>query len=104
MAVTATPWDGSASRFTPQQWKRSALLDTGVGDPNSKDRYKMPVLEPNGDLNKNALGPALGALNGARGNTVKASPAAKKTAATKLLRAYRLANMPVPDSLKRLAQ
>lgn len=104
MAVVNTPWDGSASRFTPQQWRRSALLDTGEGDPASKDRYKMPVLEPNGDLNKNALGPALGALNGARGNTVKATPAAKKAAAKKLLRAYHMAQMPVPDSLKRIAQ
>lgn len=104
MAVVDSPWDGSASRFTPQQWKRSALVDTGVGDENSKDRYKMPILEPNGDLNKNALGPALGALNGARGNTVKASPTQKKGAARKLVRAYRMAQMDIPDTLKRLAQ
>ena len=25
-------WDGSASRFTPEQWKASTLIDTGEGD------------------------------------------------------------------------
>jgi hypothetical protein len=103
MAVTNTPWDGSAARYTPEQWKRATLIDTGEGDPASKDRYKLPVYEPNGDLNQNALGAAAGALNGARGKGVQAPPAAKKAAAKKLIGLYRQAKMDPPDSLKSLA-
>ena len=49
------PWDGSESRFTLEEWKRSCLIDTGEGDPNSKERYKLPVREPDGTLNRNAI-------------------------------------------------
>lgn len=103
MSTTNKPWDGSESRFTIEEWKRSTLIDTGAGDPNTKARYKLPVREPNGDLNANALGAAAASLNGARGG-VKASPAQKKAAARKLLGYYRQADMNPPASLKTLAQ
>ena len=79
MAVVNGAWDGSASRFTPEQWKRSCLIDTGAGDPDSKDRYKLPVLEPNGDLNANAVRNALSRIG-----SVDAPAAAKAGAARKL--------------------
>ena len=41
-SLSSAPWDGSASRFTPEQWRASCLADTGAGDPSSKDRYKIP--------------------------------------------------------------
>lgn len=83
MATSNAPWDGSASRFTPQQWKASCLIDTGEGDPNSKERYKLPVKEPNGDLNANAVRAAMARLPQTQ------APAAEKQAAMRKLLAYR---------------
>lgn len=79
MAVSNKPWDGSESRFTIEEWQRSCLIDTGEGDPDSKSRYKLPVKEPNGDVNANAVRNAL-----ARINQVQAPAAAKQRAAARL--------------------
>lgn len=100
--MTNRPWDGSASRFTIQQWRASCLIDTGVGDPDTKGRYKLPVQEPDGTLNTNAMHAAAAALVGGRGG-VQASPAAKKAAARKLVRLYGQANETPPPSLKNMA-
>src|SRR5690242_12711076 len=100
--ITDKPWDGDAARYQPDEWKRATLLDTGVGARDSKDRYKLPVREPDGTLNRNALGPATAALAGARGE-VQATPAQKRSAAKKLLGLYREAQEEAPASLKRIA-
>lgn len=102
MAVTSSPWDGSASRYTPEQWKASCLIDTGEGDPDSKGRYKLPVKEPGGAVNANAVHAAAAALAGGRGG-VQASPAAKKAAARKLVSLYRELKEDVPPSIKSMA-
>lgn len=102
-AVVDRPWDGSASRFTPEQYRRSCLIDTGQGDVDSKDRYKLPVREPDGDLNRNALGPAAGALAGARGGLTGVSTDQKKAAARKLIRLYGEADMEPPEGVRRMA-
>lgn len=107
MAVTNKAWDGSSSRWPDAQaMAKSCLINTNTGDPAnwSKDGCKLPIREPNGDLNSNALGPALGALNGARGGLKGVSPAQKKVAAKKLMSAYREAKMDIPDSLKNMAR
>lgn len=46
--------------YTVDQWRRACLLDTGEGDPDTKQRYKLPVREPGGDLNRNAVHAAAG--------------------------------------------
>ena len=79
MAFVDTPWDGSEGRFTIEQWKSSCLIDTGEGDPGTKQRYKLPVKEPNGDYNKAAIRNAR-----ARISQVEASPASKKKAQARL--------------------
>src|ERR1051326_3325594 len=43
--TTDEPWDGAASRFDDDQWKRSCVVDTGEGD-TAKERYKVPIREP----------------------------------------------------------
>lgn len=73
--TTERPWDGSASRFTIQEWKRACLIDTGAGDPDSKSRYKLPVREPDGTVNANGVRAAA-----ARFDATEAPPAAKKRA------------------------
>jgi HK97 family phage prohead protease len=102
-AVVDRPWDGSAARFTPEQYRRSCLIDTGQGEVDSKARYKLPVKEPNGDLNRNALGPAAGALAGARTAMTGVSDEQKARAARALMRLYGETDMDPPESLRRMA-
>jgi hypothetical protein len=107
MAVTTKSWDGSASRFTDEEWAHSCIVDLGLcsaaaKELTAKQRYKVPILEPNGDLNANALGSAAGALNNARA-ALKACPAAKAAAARKLRSAYGTAKLDVPEHVTALA-
>lgn len=101
-AITRKPWDGSPSRFTDEEYARSALIDRG-GDAPVKQRYSLPVLEPNGDLNVNALGAAAAALAGARGGLADVTQAQKAAAARKLIRYYRQAGMTPPPTVVKLA-
>lgn len=106
MAVVDKPWDGSASRWPDtESYCQACLLDL---NPPGKDKVqalcKLPIREPNGDINANALPAALGALNGARNALSGVSAQDKKKAARALVRAYGAAKLDVPDSLKALAQ
>lgn len=84
--VSNTPWSQfSQGDYTPEQWARACLIDTGQGDPSSKDRYRLPVKEPGGALNRNAVHAAAGRINQVQG----VSPEKKKTAARKLAALYR---------------
>jgi hypothetical protein len=94
MAVSDASWDGDASRFTIEQWRASCLVDTGQGDPDSKERYKLPVKEPGGALNRNGVHAAAGRVN-------QLQPASKRAAAARrIISLYRneLHEDP-PDSL-----
>ena len=45
-------WDGSPSRFTDEQYRRSCVLDRGADYSDGvKERYGLPVREPDGTLN-----------------------------------------------------
>ena len=94
-AISEKSWDGSDSRFDIEEWKRSCILDTGEGDPNSKSRYKLPIKEPNGDLSRAAVHNAASRIN-----QVDASSAAISKAKAALRRAYGTLGEDVPDSLK----
>lgn len=102
MAVVNTTWNGQASRFDDAQWQASCLVDRGQEFNTAKTRYAVPVKEPNGDVNSNAVHAAAAVLAGARGG-VQAPPAAKKQAARKLVRLYALLDESPPESLTRLA-
>ncbi len=105
MAVVDKPWDGSASRWPDTDaYCASCLIDTNPpGKPKIQANCKLPIKEPGGDINKNALGAAAAALAGARGGIKGVSPADKAKAARALIRAYNEAKMDVPDSLRRMA-
>lgn len=100
-AVTDQSWDGSASRFSIEQWKSSTLIGP-LGDPQSKSSYKLPVKEPNGDINSNAVHAAAAALAGGRGGVDAPGPE-KAAAAKKLVGIYRQLKADPPDSLLKLA-
>jgi len=102
-SLSSAPWDGAASRFTPQQWRASCLVDTGDGASDAKSRYKLPVREPGGAYNRAALGAAAAALAGARGGSMNIPASAKKSAARKLVSLYNRFNLPIPPSLKSMA-
>ena len=103
MAMTSGAWDGSPSRFSDDEYGRSALV-CRAGDGSMKERCSMPVLEPDGTLNVNALGAAAGALAGARGGLANMTPALKAAAARKLMRYYSAAGMMPPPSVTAAAR
>jgi uncharacterized protein len=96
-------WDGSPSRFSDEQYAASCILDLADcsaewKDRPVKERYSLPIKDPGGGFNPDALGPAAAALAGARGG-VKACPEAIAKARRRLLVAYRLLDMEPPESL-----
>ncbi|SRR5579875_1228928 len=105
MAFTSKPWDGSASKYpTTEAYCAACLIDTNEsGQDKVQAKCKLPIKEPNGDYNENAIHAAAAALAGARGG-VQASPADKKKAARTLVRLYGQMKQDAPDSLKKLAQ
>jgi uncharacterized protein len=96
MAASDSPWQFSQADYTLQQWARACLIDTEEGDTGSKGRYKLPVREPSGALNRNGVHAAAGRINQVTG----VSAEKKASAARKLVSLYRteLAETP-PDNL-----
>src|SRR6266566_3135568 len=86
MAVSDKPWSQfSQADYTPQQWAKACLIDTGVGAADSKARYKLPVLEPSGALNRAGCHAAAGRIHSVTG----VSADLKKAAAKKLVGLYK---------------
>jgi len=77
-------------------------LNTGPRSRWSKDKAKLPVRQPDGKLNRNAVFAAAGVLAGARGG-VDAPADAKRAAARKLLSLYAQLKETAPDSVRRMA-
>ena len=103
MAISQKAW----TQFTSADYKDAATycdaclinMNTGKREGWTKDACKLPVKEPNGDVNANALSAAAAALAGARGG-VQAPAAEKQKAARALARLYGMAKMPMPQSLQ----
>ena len=55
MAASDSPWQFSQADYSPIQFQRACLIDTEQGVPESKDRYKLPVKEPSGAVNRNGV-------------------------------------------------
>jgi HK97 family phage prohead protease len=99
--ISEAPWDGSAGRFTDQQYERSCILDRKVcgGDWASappKTRCSLPVKEPGGELSRAGVHAAAARLNQVK----NACPAAISSAKGKLRSAYKQLGEDAPDSLK----
>jgi hypothetical protein len=91
--ISDTAWDGSAGRFTPEQWKRSCVLH--VCDGMEKSCHKLPIKEPGGALSRAGVHAAA-----ARFNQVDAPPEAKASAARQLRGAYKQLGEEPPDVIK----
>lgn len=87
-------WDGSPSRFTPEQYqKAAAACDPGEGSP--KERCFLPHHDPDGSLNLDGLSAAAGRVGSLSGH----SPEAVSKAKAHLRSHYKASGKPVPDSL-----
>ena len=100
-AVSDRPWSSfTQADYSPQQWARACLLDTGQGDVDSKDRYKLPVREPDGAYNRGGIHAAAGGHG--VGAVTGVSPEKKQAAARSLVGLYRsqLKEDPPPSLLE----
>jgi HK97 family phage major capsid protein len=71
-------WDGSASRFTDEQYARSCVLDRGAAfSDNAKDRHGLPVREPDGTLNCDGVAAARQRIGQVTGASAEALAAAR---------------------------
>lgn len=106
VAVSDEPWSNFSTSDYPDagSYCDACLINTNTGPRSawSKGNCKLPVREPDGDVNRNAVHAAAAVLAGSRGG-VDAPPAAKRSAAMALMRLYGMCQEPPPDSLRRLA-
>jgi hypothetical protein len=91
--ISEESWDGSAGRFTPEQWKKSTILH--VCDGLEKSCHKLPIREPGGALSRAGVHAAA-----SRFGQVDAPAEAKASAARALRGAYKQLGEEPPDALK----
>ncbi len=95
-------WDGSASNYdgTPE-YCDACLVNENEGDREewTQERCKLPVKEPGGAYNRNAIRNAMGRIFQLKG----VSPEAKRAAAKRLVSLAKAAGIEVGESVKRLA-
>lgn len=104
MAISDKAW-GSVSVADYEDaaaYCRACLIDMNEpGAEKVKDKCKLPVREPGGMVNRNAVHAAAAALAGARGG-VKAPAEEKRKAARKLVRMYRMMDEEPPESMQQM--
>jgi 2'-5' RNA ligase len=91
--VSDKPWNGSASRFTPEQWKSSCILHKCEG--MEKSCHSLPIKEPGGELSRSGVHAAASRI----GSVTGASDAQVASAKSALRSAYKSLGEDVPDSL-----
>ncbi len=105
MPISNRPW-GSISESDYKDanaFCAACLIDLNEpGEEKIKSKCKLPVKEPGGALNRNAVHAAAAALAGAR-TPLKVPPEEKRKAARKLIRLYHEIGDEPPESLRRLA-
>lgn len=92
--TTNNVWDSSPARFSDEQWKRSCLLHVREG--TDKSCFRMPIREPEGAINVNALNAAVRELEKSDTNL---SDDQKGVARRKLITAFSAAGEDLPPSL-----
>ena len=103
---TNKPWDGSAARWPDAgSYADSCLinLNTGPRSDWTKGKCKLPVKEPSGPYNTNAIHSAAAVLAGGMGG-ISAPPGDKKAAAKKLVTLYGRMGADAPPAIKQMAQ
>lgn len=93
-AISEQSWDGSASRFSDDEWIRSTIVDRGPSFDTPKTRFAVPIREPNGDLSRAGVHAAA-----ARLDQVDAPAEAIASARRRLVAAYKQLGEEAPESL-----
>lgn len=75
---TDRPWSGSSSGYDDAQWKRACVLDRGAGAGDGKQRYGLPVREPDGTLNCRAVANARARISQVKGASEQAVARAQR--------------------------
>lgn len=99
--ISDKPWSQfSESDYTPEQWRQACLVDTGQGAVDVKSRYKLPVREPDGTLNRNGVHAAAGGhgLSAVTGIPLDQ----RRAAAHRLIAAYHEIGEEPPSSLMQM--
>lgn len=89
------PWDGSASRFTDEQYQRSCAACDPASKGTPKERCFLPHHEPDGILNSNGVHNSASRVSQLKGR----SPEAVSRAKSHLRSHYREMGEEPPDSL-----
>jgi hypothetical protein len=93
MTISEKPWDGSAGRFTPEQWRSSCILH--LADTLNKSDHKLPIKEPGGALSRAGVHAAA-----SRFGSTQAPAEAKARAKASLRGAYKTLGEQPPDNIK----
>jgi len=98
--ISEDKWDGSAGRFTDEQYESSCVLDRKVcgeewADKPPKTRCSLPIKEPGGELSRAGVHAAAARIN----QVENACPEALASAKAKLRSAYKTLGEDPPDSL-----
>lgn len=95
-AISDKPWsDFSQADYSIEQWRKACVVHPSSPTENKGD-YKLPIREPNGDLNSNAVHAAAGRVHELQG-------ASKSQAAKALISAYAQLKEDPPPALSQLA-
>lgn len=95
-AISDKPWgDFSQADYSIEQWRNACVVHPDKPSDNKGD-YKLPIKEPNGDLNRNAVHAAAGRVHELQG-------ASKTQAAKAIMSAYRTLKEDPPPALAELA-
>lgn len=76
--LTDRPWSGSSTGYTDEQWRRACVLDRGEAAGEGKQRYGLPVREPDGTLNCRAVANARARISQVKGASSEAKAAAQR--------------------------
>jgi HK97 family phage major capsid protein len=98
-AVTDAAFDADPSQFSDDEWRRSCVLDRGPEVEAVKDRFMLPVREPDGTVNRHAVHAAAGGIRRLNG----VPHAALVAAAQALVELYATLAEPPPDFVTRIA-
>ena len=95
-AISDKPWsDFSQADYSIEQWRKACVVHPDSPSEDKED-YKLPIREPNGDLNSNAVHAAAGRVHELQG-------ASKAQAAKALISAYGQLKEDPPPALSQLA-
>jgi HK97 family phage prohead protease len=75
---TDQPWSGSSAGYDDAQWKRACVLDRGPDAGEGKQRYGLPVREPDGTLNCRAVANARARISQVKGASAEAVARAQR--------------------------